>query len=511
MRIALHIFMKDARRLRMEIAVTVALLACLAALDRTRMDAVPGAPEAWLNLLLPLAWAFLLAMLFHQEPLVGDRQFWITRPYSRLTLVAAKGLFALAFVHAPSLIADSVILISRGFSPLDSIAPVLWKQALLAAGLTLPVAALAAVTRNLAQFTLAAFIAVAAGIVLASWSASTPVPVGWGFRIDADRGVAAWLLLIPAAVGTIAIQYAFRRTQQARFLSVVGVALAAAVFVYLPPERAFAFSGSSAVSLSFRPETSLPENMRYVYGAARGAQPHAIPIRVTGLEPSSGVRLGLLEFEIRSGSSAVWYAELRPRERRLTQAWVIVREDGTGWLRFTLDRALAEPFKGVKVDVSGRLGAIFYTERQSLRRPAIFASTVAPHIGRCFSMMVPNEHKGREMLKVTCESPASLPVFTRVIMRHPATGVVWNHRLADAMTHYNRPVTTWLSPLNRAQTFFQTTDGPLREGSQWLVPEDAIRDSEISLVAAVQTGKAMLRFELKDLDLGQFAFEPHRR
>ena len=38
------------------------------------------------------------------------------------------------------------------------------------------------------------------------------------------------------------------------------------------------------------------------------------------------------------------------------------------------------------------------------------------------------------MLKVTCESPASLPVFTRVIMRHPATGAIWTHGLADAMT-----------------------------------------------------------------------------
>ena len=96
---------------------------------------------------------------------MGDRQFWLTRPYSRAALVTAKGLFALAFVHAPSLIADSVILISRGFNPLDWIASLLWKQVLLAAGLTLPVAALAVLTRNLVQFALAAFIPAAAGIM----------------------------------------------------------------------------------------------------------------------------------------------------------------------------------------------------------------------------------------------------------------------------------------------------------------------------------------------------------
>ena len=50
----------------------------------------------------------------------------------------------------------------------------------------------------------------------------------------------------------------------------------------------------------------------------------------------------------------------------------LMRDDNTGWLQLTLDRALAEGFKGVKVDVSGHLGATFYTERQSLRTPAMF-------------------------------------------------------------------------------------------------------------------------------------------
>ena len=45
MRIALHIFMKDARRLRIEIAVTVAPLAYLADLDRQRMDTFRACPR----------------------------------------------------------------------------------------------------------------------------------------------------------------------------------------------------------------------------------------------------------------------------------------------------------------------------------------------------------------------------------------------------------------------------------------------------------------------------------
>ena len=81
-------------------------------------------------------------------------------------------------------------------------------------------------------------------------------------------------------------------------------------------------------------------------------------------------------------------------------------------------------------------------------------------------MIVPKQ--GPERLKVTCESPARLPMFTRVIIRHPATGTVFNHTLADAMTFYNQPVITWLSPLNREQTFVQI--GPLRDGVAMACP-----------------------------------------
>ena len=42
-----------------------------------------------------------------------------SRSVWRATLVTAEGFYSLAFVHAASLIADSVVLISRGFDPLD--------------------------------------------------------------------------------------------------------------------------------------------------------------------------------------------------------------------------------------------------------------------------------------------------------------------------------------------------------------------------------------------------------
>ena len=81
MKLLLHILRKDARRLWLPLGVTLVLLGVLAHDDGWRSDSMPGLAEGWLNLLLPLAWALLAALAVHEESLVGDREFWTTRPH----------------------------------------------------------------------------------------------------------------------------------------------------------------------------------------------------------------------------------------------------------------------------------------------------------------------------------------------------------------------------------------------------------------------------------------------
>src|ERR1700730_16474789 len=118
MRLVLHIFIKDARRFWWEIAVMLGLLAVVARMDATRVGFIPGAMEGWLNLILPAVWAYLIALVIHDEALVGDRQFWLTRPDSWRGLVAAKALFVLLFIHLSCFAADVAIVAARGFEPL---------------------------------------------------------------------------------------------------------------------------------------------------------------------------------------------------------------------------------------------------------------------------------------------------------------------------------------------------------------------------------------------------------
>ena len=167
MRLMLHIFRKDARRLWWVIAVSMAAVAVLAAIDSRRTDAVADSVESFLSLLAPAIWAFVAVLVIQGEGPVGDRQFWVTRPYPWAALLGAKALALVAFIHVPSFAADCAILAARGFNPLVYLPTLLAKQVTLAIAVTVPAAALAAVTRNLLQVVPAGAALLYAAVLLA--------------------------------------------------------------------------------------------------------------------------------------------------------------------------------------------------------------------------------------------------------------------------------------------------------------------------------------------------------
>jgi hypothetical protein len=84
----LHIFKKDARHLWPEILISLALTAAFVHVsfggrsNFSRGDS-PYLPivVALLSALVPVGWWVLSVRLIHDESLVGESQFWITRPY----------------------------------------------------------------------------------------------------------------------------------------------------------------------------------------------------------------------------------------------------------------------------------------------------------------------------------------------------------------------------------------------------------------------------------------------
>src|SRR5271157_72092 len=157
MRQAIHIFCKDARHCRPYIAVVLALTAMSAWLAYRQV--LPGAHnvEPLFLSLIPLAWWLTIGAAVQAESLAGDRQFWVTRPYSWKSLLAAKLLFAAAFIGLPVLLSDCLTLLANGFNPLTLIPGLLLRQAWLAGVLGLPFA-VAALTRTIRDLVLAGLV-----------------------------------------------------------------------------------------------------------------------------------------------------------------------------------------------------------------------------------------------------------------------------------------------------------------------------------------------------------------
>src|SRR5271154_7007349 len=96
----LNIFRKDLRRFWREIAVSLAFLAVCTWSEAHYWTESPSWDSAFRNsglltALVFISWWFLITRAIQGESLVGDKQFWVTRPYEWKKLLAAKVLLLL--------------------------------------------------------------------------------------------------------------------------------------------------------------------------------------------------------------------------------------------------------------------------------------------------------------------------------------------------------------------------------------------------------------------------------
>ena len=68
-------------------------------------------------LFLPIAWVVLISRLVHDEELVGDRQFWITRPYTWYSLLGSKLLALIVLIGLPLVIMQIWLVHHAGMYP----------------------------------------------------------------------------------------------------------------------------------------------------------------------------------------------------------------------------------------------------------------------------------------------------------------------------------------------------------------------------------------------------------
>jgi hypothetical protein len=229
MKQVLHIFRKDSRHFWPEILISLAITAVFVWISPVQWMKGGGSIgfsagggfnvllptlASFLVFLVPVSWFLLIPRVVHAESLVGDRQFWITRPYEWPKLIAAKVLFLLVWVCLPLFVAQCVLLVLAGFHPLSWLGGLLYNLLLVTGILALPLFALAAVTRNFARMTLTligTIIAAIALVVLASYLSSSNVSAPYEDHIS-------FPLFLCFCIAAIVLQYAARRTWLSRLL-----------------------------------------------------------------------------------------------------------------------------------------------------------------------------------------------------------------------------------------------------------------------------------------------------
>lgn len=314
----LHIFGKDTHRLWREISVAMLLLVVYtwSAPERWRggQEMMAFGPTPILILLVPvalcIAWAYLMIRVVQEERLVGDKQFWVTRPYRWGSLMAAKALFLVAFVHLPLLIAGFVLMLRSGLHPMPHLPAILFQQLLLATVFTLPVIMLASVTAKVTNLLLW-LLGLILAAVLVGFLANLLDPESPPMSLQWVQAMECFSVLLCAALAVLFCQYRRRATLVSR--SIVGVTVILLTCSALLTPQGLLISRfypaepqNSQFQLAFDAEALATRSDSGEPMVSRGKVIVSIPIRLTGLASQQTLALDGQQVEIETAAHQRW-------------------------------------------------------------------------------------------------------------------------------------------------------------------------------------------------------------
>jgi hypothetical protein len=152
--------------------------------------------------------------------LVGDRQWWVTKPYEWWKLLAAKELFLVIFACGPLFLSQVYLLHVAHFPALQLLGGIVRSQVGLAMILLLPGVVIGCLTRNLGQAVLGLVVTVV--VLLAATNLLDRIPNNQPtFATDAED-TASGLIALALLVAAIGWQYARRKTWALRGLLLGG-------------------------------------------------------------------------------------------------------------------------------------------------------------------------------------------------------------------------------------------------------------------------------------------------
>jgi hypothetical protein len=369
MRQTLHIFKKDARGLRWEIALVLLLVAAFTFSDARAYLTVGH--DQWsriLKLLVLLAWFLLIARVIQSEALPGNKQFWLTRPYSWKSLLAAKILFLFVFITLPLTIVDSVIVTALGFPVLAHVSGLIWMQLLWWTQFIVPVAVLASITSGLATMVFWAVVIVAAGSTNLTQDLADPLgSLEW-------IGNTIYLTLTTAAIIAILVwQYGRRRTVDARIVFGCTMALSTLAPI-LPLSGVLPLREPASLTVGLDPQ--LPP-VTTGAGLVAGTVQILFPLQVAGVPEGLTARTDFAQVRIEKADGGTFF-------RSSLQYPVSVREEGdVFWLQVSMDRKSFERVKSQPLRVRILLLFTLFGNQKITTLPPRSQSIPVPEVGLC--------------------------------------------------------------------------------------------------------------------------------
>jgi hypothetical protein len=504
----LHIFAKDSRHFWPEIFVSVALLATFVWIEpstwlaQTGIYAVAGGAftpgemqSRFLAALLPLfimaSWWLLIARVTHAEALVGDRQFWLTRPYEWKRLLSAKVFFLVVFLYLPLLAVQCLLLFLAGFHPLSFVPEMLFKLFLITSGFVLPLVAITTVTATFARLTitllggLACFTAYAA--IALYFSDDAGIPYGSGISI-------ALTLCLCGAV--VVLQYATRRVWASRLLLI-----ALPILLFL---TGIGGSDSTMIRRDYsRASAGQPAPVRLALRQNEPASAYlkrakqvsvSIPLQVSGIAEGTAVLIGPMQVTVDGGNGFHW---ISPWQSMNTE---FLSGSSQTWITVQMNRAIFDQIKAAPVTLHFTVALTLVRAGKQTSIPLPTQDFSVPDFGLCSPQPDPFH---RQIFGIACRFALHQPRLTYISVRWadgqcPAdsnsgvAGDAWMGALVDS------PAESGISPvLNPGINLSNETKGEEPEAEhRHLCPGTPVTFTQYNLA-----GKTQYDFTLSDFRL----------
>ena len=359
----LHIFRKDARHHLPEILLSFALLVAFA-FEQPRDWTGQAAEFRFLTVLLNflpgfmvVSWVFLIVRLVQGESLVGDRQFWITRPYEWHKLLAAKLLSIIFFVHLPLFIAQLCLLKIAEFPVASSIPGLVFVHLLFATTIVMPSITLASITSGIGQAALV-LLAVLLLVLGMAMLATTVFPESdLSNATDSLDG----FLYVGACLTVILTQYLYRKALLSRLVLAGAVAVVFLIIAVTPYGRIITHD----FPLPTRPhplpaQFALDPSLSFSHQGPH--QPNSfgedveleIPLQITDMAEKTIVQIPAMKLELDLPNGDHWTSRWRRLEASVSSGRTRV------WPSLTMKKALFNKIKDTPVKAHLSLGFNVY-------------------------------------------------------------------------------------------------------------------------------------------------------